>query len=336
MRVVPNAILLLFLLFSATPSWPEQPTEHWAELANQGWDAKKVYNMAAAEALDKMALAEAEKFGEDDPRLTASLRLLSDFYVRHTERKTEAIPYLEREQALLKSALGPEFTGLCDGTEMLGIAYSQAGRYADAEKQFLDGLKILPAMYDLTNKDWHSDLLRGLGQNYALWKKYPQAVNSFKEQLALLHKRYGNTDQQTIRDALYDLADTYCAAGNTKKGLELFLSCQAMNSRHPEWKHVAHLAPDCYCRIGNCYLALGKEEEALSWFQRSVDAAALYPEGEEWSMAALTTLADMARKKGHFKEALECERRALPIAERHKRKEAYDIRRSIESLTGQL
>src|SRR5271163_3010421 len=115
MRVVPNAILLLFLLFSATPSWPEQPTEHWAELANQGWDAKKVYNMAAAEALDKMALAEAEKFGEDDPRLTASLRLLSDFYVRHTERKTEAIPYLEREQALLKSALGPEFTGLCDG-----------------------------------------------------------------------------------------------------------------------------------------------------------------------------------------------------------------------------
>ena len=122
------------------------------------------------------ALKIAEAFGNGDPRLTATLRLLS---VQVPSR--EAIALLAREQQILEEQLGTEFPGLTAGllaeAELL-IANCQP---SEALKLLKKAAKIHPA-WGRTNWGVSISILEGscnwqLGQDEAAIRFYKNALN---------------------------------------------------------------------------------------------------------------------------------------------------------------
>ena len=79
-----------------------------------------------------LALAEAEKFGPEDPRLAASLTDLAGFY--HTRgRFSEAEPLYRRALAIWEKSQGPEHLNVGNGLNNLAQLYMAQGRYPEAE-----------------------------------------------------------------------------------------------------------------------------------------------------------------------------------------------------------
>src|SRR4030095_8535744 len=97
-------------------------------------DARRAYldgRKSDAELIWLQSLAEAEAVGEDDPRLTQSLRMLSNLQIQQ-QRYDEAKPLLERWMDI-KERRGenadPEFA---DGVDALAGIHMVQGRYQQA------------------------------------------------------------------------------------------------------------------------------------------------------------------------------------------------------------
>ncbi len=88
-------------------------------------DAAKAYQQAdyaEAEKLFLAALKEAEKFGNQDPRLATSLNNLAELY-RAQGNYEQAEPLYRRALAIDEKALGPEHPGLATDLNNLAGLY---------------------------------------------------------------------------------------------------------------------------------------------------------------------------------------------------------------------
>ncbi len=98
-------------------------------------DAAKAYQQAdyaEAEKLFLAALKEAEKFGEQDPRLATSLNNLALLYDAQG-KYAQAEPLYRRALAIREKALGPEHPDLATDLNNLALLYRAQGKYAQAE-----------------------------------------------------------------------------------------------------------------------------------------------------------------------------------------------------------
>ncbi len=99
-------------------------------------DATKAYqraDYAEAERLLLVALQEAEKFGQQDPRLAISHLALGTVYLEQG-RYAEAEPLLQRSLAIMEQALGPEHPNVAQGLENYADLLRVLNRHAEAEK----------------------------------------------------------------------------------------------------------------------------------------------------------------------------------------------------------
>ncbi len=107
-------------------------------------DAAKAYQQAdyaQAEKLLLAALKEAEKFGEQDPRLAASLNNLAALY--DTQGKyAQAEPLYRRALAIREKVLGPEHPAVATSLNNLAGLYYAQGKYTQAEPLFQRALAI--------------------------------------------------------------------------------------------------------------------------------------------------------------------------------------------------
>ena len=103
MRRVNIAWLLLGVLCLA-PFAVAQNTE-WQTHVNAGTEAYQRGQYVEAEKRFLAALEEAEKFGEQDPRLASSLNSLADIYQAKGQH-SDAEPLYLRSMAILKKTLG--------------------------------------------------------------------------------------------------------------------------------------------------------------------------------------------------------------------------------------
>ncbi len=98
-------------------------------------DAAKAYQQAdyaQAEKLLLAALKEAEKFGEQDPRLATSLNNLAALY--HAQGKyAQAEPLQRRALAILEKTQGPEHPNVASSLNNLAELYREQGKYEQAK-----------------------------------------------------------------------------------------------------------------------------------------------------------------------------------------------------------
>ncbi len=107
-------------------------------------DAGKAYQQAdyaEAEKLLLAALKEAEKFGEQDPRLATSLNNLAVLYYGQG-RDAQAEPLYQRALAIREKALGPEHPDVAQSLNNLALLYNAQGKYAQAEPLYQRSLVI--------------------------------------------------------------------------------------------------------------------------------------------------------------------------------------------------
>ncbi len=87
----------------------------------------------AAEKWLLAALREAEKFGEQDPRLARTLNALGEVY-RTQGKYAEAEPLYRRALAIWEKALGPEHPNVAQGLEKYAKLLRKTNRENEAAK----------------------------------------------------------------------------------------------------------------------------------------------------------------------------------------------------------
>ena len=105
----------------------------WDNLNKAATEAYQRADYAKAEKLLLAALQEAEKFGEQDPRLATSLNNLALFY-KTQRRYAQAEPLMQRALAIREKALGPEHPDVATVLENYAALLHKLNRDAEADK----------------------------------------------------------------------------------------------------------------------------------------------------------------------------------------------------------
>ena len=101
----PVELFLILILLAAAPALAQ--TSAWEESMASAYEAYQASRFAEAEKLFLSALATAEDFGPQDPRLATTLNNLAELQ-RAQGRYAKAEPLYKRSLGILEKALGPE------------------------------------------------------------------------------------------------------------------------------------------------------------------------------------------------------------------------------------
>ncbi len=142
MRLGKRGWLLAGLMFLAI--WPVAvPGQEslWKKYNVQGSEAFQQARYAKAKKLYLAALQEAEKFGEQDPRLAISLNNLAALYDTRGKYVRAELLY-RRALAIREKVLGPEHLDVATSLNNLAALYLGQGKYAEAEPLYQRALAI--------------------------------------------------------------------------------------------------------------------------------------------------------------------------------------------------
>lgn len=132
-------------------------SESWKAAVEAGNEAYAQERVAQAEVKFLEALEEAEKFGEDDPRLALSLNNLAAVY--HTQGKyTMAEPLYTRSLDIKTRLHGEDHPEVALNVHNLAILYSARRMYPVAEKYYKRAIEIKTRLHG----EHHPELLNTL------------------------------------------------------------------------------------------------------------------------------------------------------------------------------
>ena len=131
--------VLSLLLWPASCAAPETS---WERSNAAGMQAYQQGRYGEAEQHLTAALREAEKFGEQDPRLATSLNNLATLY-QYQGNYPEAEPLIQRSLAIWEKALGPEHPDVALSLNNLAGLYKTQGKHSQAEPLYRRALTIL-------------------------------------------------------------------------------------------------------------------------------------------------------------------------------------------------
>jgi len=151
-------ILTMLLALSLLTACAQEP---WKEYNNAGVEASEEARYGDAEESYLVALKEAEKFGDQDPRLATVLNNLASLFDAQG-KYAEAEPLYQRALAIDEKALGPEHPDTAIDLNNLGGLYHDQGKYAEAEPLYQRAL----AIYEKALGPEHPNVATSL-ENYA-------------------------------------------------------------------------------------------------------------------------------------------------------------------------
>lgn len=312
MRRLP-AIVSALLLFtcSVTAVLAHDP---WTESTKAARAAFNSGNFDQGEKLNVQALKIAETFGEDDPRLTASLRGLAQCIVDRPDRSNEALPLLLREQKIMRS-LGEDFPGRIDGMVLLGRAYYRSHKPEEAVKCYKGALALCGPVSSgrISNFDMRQIIFHYLGECYMYMEKYSEAERCLKTALAQLDGQGSRT--RTTFAVCRELGEVYYKSqrydeseASLKRCLEIKDS-QLGDSAADEKTAV-------YARLGENYYAQGKTDEALRYLGMAVASGENIKYNKDFVMESLFPyIAKLELARGHYPQCLAAANKALKLAE---------------------
>ena len=136
--------------------------ETWQEHIEAGNEAFENGRYADAERMFGLAMEEAERFGDKDPRLALTLNNFAALC--HSQGKYSMAEELyKRSLAIKEQILGPEHLDVAVNLHNLAVLYSAKRRFKEAEPLYLRSLEIR----ERVSGSEHPDLVPVL-KNYAL------------------------------------------------------------------------------------------------------------------------------------------------------------------------
>ena len=153
-----------------------------------------------------IALNEAEKFKEQDPRLAISLNALGMVYDAQG-KYAKAEPHYRRALAIREKALGPDHPDVATSLNNLAaLSYAQ-GKYAEAEPHFRRALAIQEKALGPDHPDVASSL-NNLAELYRAQGKYAEAKRLHGRSLAIREKALG-PEHPDVATSVNNLAELY-------------------------------------------------------------------------------------------------------------------------------
>ena len=172
-----------------------------------------------AELIWLQSLAEAEAVGENDPRLTQSLRMLSNLQIQQ-QRYDEAKPLLERWMDI-KERRGetndPEFA---DGVDALAGIHMVQGRFEQAALLYERSVEVRENDGMIDNVELAESLER-LASAYEALGRSDEAAPLFERSLAIREQVYGS-DDPGLAKSLHGLAVIQHENGNYREAEQLY------------------------------------------------------------------------------------------------------------------
>lgn len=141
LKRLPVAVIIP-LLYAAVdaPVAVASPGTAWLNFFNQSYNLEERNHPESALNYGLQALREAEKFDNLDPRYTETLRTVARLNIQ-LGRLSAAESYLKREAEALRQ-MGPDFPSLDFDFFWLGVIQEKRGELKEAEKLYLDALRV--------------------------------------------------------------------------------------------------------------------------------------------------------------------------------------------------
>lgn len=140
-----------------------------------------------------------------------------------------------------------------DSAHMMGIIEHPAEQIAWDKK----ALAMAERAHDPKARKWRGSLLNNLGWTYHDTRRYPQALDCFRKDLAFRRENGGG---EPARLAEFNVACALRALGRNREALEIVQRQEAeLAGRHDPHGYV-------YEEIAENLLALGRREESRPWF----------------------------------------------------------------------
>lgn len=312
MRLILSIVSALMLFTSCMATALAQ--DPWTESTKAARAAYNAGNFAEAEKLNVQALKCAETFGEEDPRLTASLRGLAQGILGRPNKADEAVRLLLREQRIM-SSLGEDFPGRVYGMVLLGHAYYTAHKFQDAEKCFKDALALSGPVSSgrVSNAEFRQEIFHSLGECYMELGQAHEAERCLKTALADLDGQ-GSRSRSTF-SVCRELGEVFYNSHRYGESETYLKRCLEINDSLLGAR-AADEKTAVYARLGEIYEAQGKSDEALRYLGMAVALGDNINYNNDYVMESLFPhIANIELARGHYRQCLTAASKALKMAE---------------------
>ena len=197
-----NRLLVGVLCLGFLPACASVQEENWETLFAEAQRAYQQGLYGEAEELYLAALANSERFKEEDPRVSASLDHLAAFY-RAQEKPEEAEPLYRRALEIREKLLGPEHLAVATSLQHLAWVCYERLNYAEAELLYRRALAIRE---NLLGPE-HPVLSQNLADLGLLsWRqgKRGEVESLYRRALEINEKAFGPEDPSVSRQRKWD------------------------------------------------------------------------------------------------------------------------------------
>lgn len=208
--------------------------ERWKSLLMASTKAFVDRRFDEMQRLIEAALAEAEKFGPEDIRVSIASAAMAEWY-DHLGKHRKAQPYWDRFLAIMEKDARGGHAGFGAIYEKLGLHYHSMACYDEAECAYKQSL----AMTEALGKDSIQAMSarEGLAQLYMAQGRFPEAEETFEQVLALLEKQFG-TEHPFIAGTLGHLAHLYRAQDRYDEAERVGRQGLAILERQGQGEHI--------------------------------------------------------------------------------------------------
>ncbi len=318
-RVILRKRLAQFLALACAalvtaPARASERDRRWTHSMAAGQLAYEAGRFNEAESLLKGALANAEKFGPRDPRLSSTLNRLAQVY--HDQGKySQAEPLYKRSLTLTQKALGPAHPDVAANINNLATLYRDEGRYDRAEALYKQSLHIVRKALGPASPDVAIGL-NNLAELYSDEGKYTDAEPLYKQSLQIWEKTQGPNDF-SVAISLNNLGTLYDNQKKYDEAEKLYkraLAIKEINLGGSDPSVALSLS-----NLGKVYIAQGNFDDAQPALYRALTILHWPTEQSSNPVVgrALNHLATFYREKGnyelseyYYKKSLETTRKA--------------------------
>ncbi len=270
----------------------------WQKYSTEGAKAYDQANWGAAERSFKLALKEADGFGDKDLRLAASLTNLGVLY-NYRGQSSKAEPLFERAIAIKQKALGADNPEVVATVGKMCHFYIKSGNFGKADPI---SNKIL-AYSDKILKDRNqvSSSFSKLSTYYQSHKELESAEILVKQAQELTEKRgtEGDLDLAVLLDGL---GGSYTASGKLAMGEQFYKRSLQIREQILAPTHLA-IASSCE-NLAKLYTQEGKAAQAEPLYRRALEISRkVLGEQKPETLTRTDGLAQCCIKMGNTQEA---------------------------------
>ncbi|MBS1956942.1 MAG: tetratricopeptide repeat-containing protein [Cyanobacteria bacterium SZAS-4] len=293
----------------------------WTKYSTDGAKFYEQANWGSAERSFKLALKEADSFGDKDLRLASSLTNLGVLY-NFRGQSTKAEPLFERAVAIKQKALGGDNPEVVATVGKMCHFYLKSGNYmkgdalsnkilAYADKTMREHAQPSPATKE-SDLDL-ATLLDGLGGTYTGAGKLAYGEQFYKRSLQIREKIL-SPSHIAIASSCENLAKLYMTEGRAAQAEPLYRRALEISR-----KVLGEGKPETLTRtdgLAQCCIKLGNNHEAESLYHHALEIVEKnYGKNSGYLLTSELSLSAMLAKQGRYAEAAPLLSQAVKVSE---------------------